>query len=181
MPYIVEMTVTNNNLPLLSMLEPLMKARLLLALEQIGVLLERGAVLAIQNQVAPDGESWAALSEWYVSWKKRKGYSEQIYLMSSSYLQAITSKVLEEEMTVIAGVMRDAGYGAKGVDAQIIEIYRVAEILEYGWEQFNVRIHPRPLWRPLLQVNEHGIQTRVGIAISSSARIIAALAKGSVD
>lgn len=172
----VEMVITNNNLPLLSQLEPLMRARLELALKQIALILEQGAKLAIQNQVAPDGSTWEALSAWYVEWKRQKGYSEQIYLMSSSYFQAITNAVSAEgeDLAAIVGVRRDSGTSANGEE----DIWRIAEILEYGWEEFNVHIPPRPLWRPLLEVNRRSIQTRVGIAIAQSAKIIAAQAKG---
>lgn len=173
--YKVEYIITNNNLPLLSQLEPLMRARLLLSLEQIGLILERGAVLAIQNQIAPDGTTWEALQDWYVEWKRRKGFSDNIYIMSSSYQQAITHKTEgeSEEMAVIVGVMKDSGSEVNGED-----IWKVAEVLEYGWEQFNVRIPPRPLWTPLLAVNKRSIQTRIGTAIYWSAREIEKQAKG---
>lgn len=175
----LEMVVTNNNLPLLEQLEPLMKERLLLSLEQIGQILQKGAVLAIQNQVAPDGTTWTQLAEWYVEWKRRKGFSDQVYIMSSSYLQSITHKVedTKEEMTVVAGVMKDT---ASYIGSQE-EIWKIAEILEYGWEQFSVHIPPRPLWRPLLEVNRRSIQTRIGAAIYWSAQKIASQAKGRVE
>lgn len=174
----LQFVVTNNNLPLLKQLEPLMRERLLLALEQIGLILEKGAVLAIQNQIAPDGTTWAELAEWYVEWKKRKGFSDQIYIMSSSYLQAITHKVedTKEEMTTVVGVMRTAGVNAENGE----EIWKIAEILEYGWEQFSVHINPRPLWRPLLEVNKRSIQTRIGAAIYWATQTIAKQAKGRV-
>lgn len=175
----VTMHVTNNNLPLLSQLEPLMRARLELALRQIGGILERGAKLAIQNQIAPDGSTWESLQEWYVEWKRQKGYSEQIYILSSSYSQAITWQVESEadgQLTAIVGVLKDSGTSAHGE----IETWRIAEILEYGWEQFNVRIPPRPLWRPLLDVNRRSIETRVGLAIAWSAKKIVEQAKGTM-
>lgn len=177
MPGPVVIDIDNNNMPLLEQLEPLMKRRLLLVLEQIGLVIQKGAVLAIQNQVAPDGTTWAALADWYVKWKQREGFSDQIYIMSSSYIQAITHEVDDKELSVSIGVMKNAGYepNQKG---EIMEIWRVAEILEYGWEQFNVRIPPRPLWRPLLEVNRRSIQTRIGIAIARSAKDIAAQATG---
>jgi len=175
MPWVVEYQVQNNNLPLLEQLEPLMRARLLLVLKQIGLMLEAGAKLSIQNQVAADGTAWVPLQEWYEEWKSRNGFSTDIYIMTASYMNAITHQVDEKEMAVNVGVMKDAGMERTG-----LPIWRVAEILEYGWDEFNVKIPPRPLWRPLRERNMRSIQTRVGIAIAKSAKLIEEQAKGRV-
>jgi hypothetical protein len=104
------------------------------------------------------------------------GYSDAIYIMTSSYVQAITSKVSEDvkELEVVVGVMRDAGINPETK----MEIWSIAELLEYGSEQFNTPIPARPLWRPLLEVNNHRVRTRVGQAIYWSAYHIAKQAKG---
>lgn len=171
--YIIE----NNNLPDLEKLVPLMEMRLRNALREIGLILEQGAVNAIKIQMAPDGTPWPALSDWYVTYKATKGYSDDIYVMTSTYLQNITSRVSEEELEVVAGVMRDAGMTPDGR----AEIWSIAELLEYGSDLFSTAIPPRPLWRPLLEVKRRAIQTRIGTAIYWSAKTIADRAKGKVE
>ncbi len=172
------MIITNNNLPLLQQLDPLIKASLRKTMNQFGAELEAVAVSAIQQQVRPDGVSWEALQKWWVAWKKKRGYSEQIYVMTSSYMQAITWKMEEtyDDFQLIVGVMRDAGMA----EGEKQPIWYVAEILEYGWEEFNVPIPPRPLWRPTLEVKKHSMQTRVGTSIYWAIQRIKAQAKGSI-
>lgn len=179
MPYKAEMIVTNNNLPLMQRLEPLMREALKKTLSEMGGIMEREAVLAIQNQTPPDGGAWQPLQAWYVEWKKKHGFSSQIYTMSSSLVNSITWKFedTEKDMQLIVGVLRTSGPGQWGDT----DIWRVAEILEYGWEQFNVKIPPRPLWRPLLEINRRRIQTRVGVAIYWSVKKLERLAKGKVE
>jgi hypothetical protein len=174
----VEMIIVNNNLPLLQQLDPLMKKALMKALNEIGEECKTRAVQAIQNQIAPDNSVWTPLQQWWVAWKKAKGYSEQIYIMTSSYLQAITSQVSEDadDLTAIIGVMRSSGFALDGTTP----VWKIAEILEYGWEEFSVTIPPRPLWRPLNQVMKHKAQTKVGVAIFWAVKKIQAQAKGSV-
>jgi hypothetical protein len=174
----IDLTVTNNNLPLLSQLDPLMRMSLKRVMSEFGAELEATAVKAIQGQMPPNQAPWPELSEWWKEWKKSKGFSEQIYIMSSSYVQAITWKVKEtaDDIQTIAGVMRDAGDTVDGGQP----IWYVAEILEYGWEEFNVRIPPRPLWRPTLELHRHSFQTRIGTAIYWATQKIAAQAKGNV-
>lgn len=178
MPYAAEMIVTNNNLPLIERLEPLMRAALSKTLSEMGAIMEREAVLAIQGQVPPGGGAWEPLKEWYVQWKQDHGFSTDIYIMSSSLVQAITWKFedTEKDMQLIVGVARNSGPGKWGHT----DIWRIAEILEYGWEEFDVKIPPRPLWRPLLELNRRRIQTRVGTAIYWATKKIEALAKGKV-
>jgi len=174
--YTVELTIDNNNLPLLQQLEPKIKARLIRAVQQIVQAMERDAVLSIQNQVAADGTSWTALQEWYVEWKKHKGYSEQIYIMTSTYLQAITNQVADEGsvITGTVGLMRTEG----PMNKNDIPLYNIAELLEYGWEEFNVKIPPRPLWRPLNEHNKRVNQSRIGTAVYWATQDIKAMATG---
>jgi hypothetical protein len=172
----VEYIIENNNLPLLAQLVPLMEMRLRNSLREIGLILEAGATNAIKSQMAPDGTPWQELSWWYTQWKVNQGYSEDIYIMSSSYLQAITSHVSEEELFVVVGVMRDAGMTADGRT----ELWSIAELLEYGSDLFSTTIPARPLWRPLLEVKKRAIQTRIGAAIYWSAKTIRDRAKGEV-
>jgi len=171
------MIVENNNLPLLEKLVPLMEMRLRNALREISLILEADAVKSIKNQIAIDGTPWPALSDWYVNWKMSKGYSENIYIMTSSYMNAITSRVDNESLEAVAGVMRDAGTTPDGRS----EIWSVAELLEYGSTMFNTTIPARPLWRPVLEVNRHKIQTRIGTAIYWAAETIRKQAKGHVE
>lgn len=179
MPYKAEIIVTNNNLPLMSKLEPLMREALAKTLKEVGAMMERDAVMAIQNQIAPDGSTWEALKEWYVKWKADHKYSTDIYNMTGTYVNAITWKFVDtpEDMQLIVGILRTSGPG-KWANT---DTWRVAEILEYGWEQFNVKIPPRPLWRPLLEVHRRRIQTRVGTAIYWSTKKIEAMAQGKVN
>jgi hypothetical protein len=172
----VEYIIENNNLPLLEQLVPLMEMRLRNALHEIALILEAGATDAIKIQMAPDGTPWAALSDWYVAWKAAKGYSDAIYIMTSSYQQAITSHVSEEELVALVGVMRDAGETPDGR----AEIWEIAELLEYGAEKFNTMIPARPIWRPLLEIKRRSIQTRIGTAIYWAAKTIEKQAKGKV-
>lgn len=194
MPGPVELVITNNNLPLLSQLDPLLRAHLKLAVNQIAEDASSSAVKAIQNQIAPDGKAWQALQAWWVAWKEAKGYSDQIYIMTSSYMQAITWKSEETSDNIVAvvGVMRGvypSGGPAQSMSSKAfqwasgktpIEIWSIAEILEYGWEQFNVRIPPRPLWRPLVEVKRRSAQTKIGIAIHQAIKKIEAQAQGKV-
>lgn len=177
MPGSVEMIITNNNLPLLAQLDPLMKASLKKAMGEIGAETEAIVVKAIQSQMPPGQTPWPELSEWWKEWKKAKGYSDQIYIMTSSYMQAITWKLemTENDMQTVVGVMRDAGQALNGTD-----LWYVAEILEYGWEQFNVKIPPRPLWRPTLELKKRAWQTKIGTAIYWATQKIKAQATGSV-
>lgn len=178
MPYKVQMIVENNNLPLIERLEPLMRQALLKTLSEMGAIIEQQAVHAIQNQTPPDGTAWAALKDWYVKWKAEHNFSTDIYIMTSSYIQAITWTVDDspKDFQLVVGVMRNSGPGKWGHT----DIWRIAEILEYGWEEFDVNIPPRPLWRPLLEVNRRRIQTRVGTAIYWATKKIERMAKGQV-
>jgi hypothetical protein len=177
--YKAEMIITNNNLPLIERLEPLMREALKKSLGEIGEILQGEAVKAIQTQTPPGDAVWPSLQEWYVKWKTRKGYSDQIYIMSSTYIQNITWKLAETpvDFQLVVGLMRSLGPGAEGN----LPTWQVGQILEWGWEQFNTRIPPRPLWQPLLQTRKRSIQTRIGTAIYWSAKKIAAMAKGTVE
>lgn len=157
----LEMTITNNNLPLLGQLEDLVKDHLHAAMKRIGAQVERCAVMHIQNQDL----NWEALSPGWLEYKKKHEYSNQIYIMTSSYQQNITWQYTEAEFKVEVGVMRSAMH-VDPETGKIQPLWKIAEALEYGYEPN--KLPARPLWRPVLEENRRSAQTIVGIAVKKA-------------
>lgn len=88
--------------------------------------------------------NWTALKIDYVEWKKRQtkpNLSEKILIATGSYLQSITSYVIND--TVYVGVRKSAK-DDKGNDIALI-----ARVHEYGYHSLG--IPERPLWKPTLE------------------------------
>lgn len=174
----LSLKIEHNNLPLLKQMDPRLKWRLGNTLEEFGEIVQKAAAQAIQSQMPPDGSFWTPLQDWYLAWKERHGHSDQIYIMTGTYLSALQHRTRKTrdafvlEVGVNKGVMAGSGK---------IELWKVAQILEYGWEEFDVDIPPRPLWRPLNEKYKRSLQIRVGRAIQLATKEIAAQAKGVVE
>ena len=98
----------------------------------------------IQNQDL----GWTALAPATLAQKARKGYSNLIYVATSTYMQSITSWT--EDTTALIGVRRGTPTD-KGGDLGI-----VAATLEFGnslWFSSGGTkgIPPRPLWQPTMR------------------------------
>lgn len=107
-----------------------------IALKRWGLLAEKIAVTHISTQDL----GWEPLSPKTIAQKIRKGYSENIYVMSSTYFQSITSWVDKDK--VLAGVKKDATNKLTGESLGSIAMW-----LEYGTET----MPSRPLWAPTLK------------------------------
>ena len=168
---IVQMDVTNDNLGLLENIEEEMRKALILTLHQVGAKIEAVAVSHIENQDL----DWAPLSTAHLAYKERKGYSEKIYIMTSTYMMNITHKVKEDKLETDIGVMRGVATTEDGHD-----VADIAAVLEYGKEGFTNFTAPpaRPLWRPALEANRRGIQTMFGLAIHKVLKRIEEKQKG---
>lgn len=99
---------------------------------------ERAVVKHIQSQDL----AWQELSPAYLAYKERAGLSEQIYIATSSYMQAITSLVDAAILRGTVGVMRSAQRKDGTVFGDI------PATLEFGTK--DGKTPPRPLWRPTL-------------------------------
>jgi len=157
----LEMVITNNNLPLLSQLEELIRLNLHKTMRQIGLQVERCARMHIQNQDL----NWVALSDSWLAEKKKHGYSEQIYIMTSSYLQNITWQYTEAEFKLEVGLMRSAMWIDPNT-GHITPAYQIAFALEYGYDPKH--IPARPLWHPVLEESRRSAQTKIGISIKKA-------------
>ena len=107
------------------------------AMAQVALRGEKVAVESIQKQVAPDGTAWKPLSTKYREKKIKDGFSEKIYVRTSSLFQAITSwkDVSGKKIKVYYGVKRNA------INKNGENIANIAAIMEFG-------VNARPLWRP---------------------------------
>lgn len=161
MPGKVELDIVNNNMGKMAGLSIFLQDAILNALQRIGLHLERVAKLHIQAQDLP----WEPLSPGYLAWKQRNGYSTATYIMTSSYMQAITHDFAREAegWVLIVGVMRSAPYHSETGRP----MHEIADILEYGYLEHNTKIPPRPLWLPTLEQNKRSIQTTLGISIAA--------------
>lgn len=86
---------------------------------------------------------WHPLSETYKRWKISHGYSEKMLIMTSQYMQAITSwqagKVPGVKgLLAQVGVRRDV----RRRDGKLL--FSVVAVHEFG----NGRVRARPLWKP---------------------------------
>ena len=166
----LEMIITNNNLPLLVQLEELMRQNIHAAMRRIGLQVERCAVLHIQNQDL----DWKALSDIWMDYKTKHGYSTDTYIMTSSYQQSITWQYTEAEFKLDVGVMKSAMW-INPATGEIQPMWQIAEALEYGYPDHN--LPARPLWAPVLEENRRSAQTILGVAIKKSMTQIAEQAK----
>lgn len=120
---------------------PTMQHARMRALAKIGLVGERIVTKHIQRQDL----DWDTLSEAYVDWKEKHGYSAKTYVMTSSYFQAITSW-LKDMDTVYIGTKK----GVRTKDGELYE--EIAGVLEYH----------RPLWGPSLVELRAKISSIVG-------------------
>lgn len=103
-------------------------------LKRWGLKAERIAKEHIADQDLP----WVPLSPRHLSNKIAGGYSENTYVMTSSYFQSITSFVRVD--TAYAGILR----GQRNTFGD--DLGAIARNLEYGNPDTN--LPPRPLWKP---------------------------------
>ncbi|MCF6192325.1 MAG: phage virion morphogenesis protein [Candidatus Hydrothermae bacterium] len=120
------------------------------ALADIADRLEGEAVGHIRAQDLP----WEPLSPKYLSWKIRKGYSENIYVKTATLFRAITSEVGEDRAFV--GVRRGTVREADGTD-----VVEIARWLEEGTS----RMPARPLWGPTVEENIGWVTRRIQEAL----------------
>lgn len=104
-----------------------------ITLMQLGSRAEAMAVKFVQQQNLP----WKKLSQKYLDRKDRAGLSTKIYIATSSYFQAITSKAFKDYS--FAGVFR------KQKEKNGEYISDIAKVMEYG--SIKQGIPPRKLWR----------------------------------
>ena len=108
-------------------------------LMKVGLKAEGIAVKHLRDQDL----GWQPLNEEYRKYKISKGGSEKTLIDTSTYLQAITSRV--KRMTALVGVFRgEVKYDEKGEE----DVVNIAAIHEFGSKSQN--IPARPLWRPTL-------------------------------
>ena len=178
----VEMDITSKHLHTLKDMAAVMRVYITAKMEELGQQLRSDAVQAIQSQRDPKGAPWTPLKESYRKWKARVGFSSNIYTMTTSYQRNIAAVYNASEMLLEVGVFRGVihtGGGrftktGTGFHVHRMELYKIAEVLEYG-STVN-KVPERPLWRPLLAVNEHRIKTKVGIALTQAMRYVASRA-----
>jgi hypothetical protein len=106
-------------------------------LQKIGIKAEELAVSRIEEQPS----DWQQLSEAYTAQKIKKGLSENTYIATGSYRQAITSFVVNR--VAYTGLKKVA----RNKEGQALA--DIAKTLEYGSVKRN--IPPRPLWQPTKQ------------------------------
>lgn len=82
---------------------------------------------------------WRPLKPETIKRKVRKGYSENILIMTSTYFQNITTFVKGE--TAFAGVKRGSKHTGGG------DLTSIAAVHEYG----SNKVPARPLWRPVFK------------------------------
>lgn len=169
----LEMIVTNNNLPLLAQMEELIRKNLHRTMRKIGVQLEAKARLHIQHQDL----NWKALSDEWLAYKKKNGFSNQIYIMTSSYIQNITWQYTETDFKLDVGLMRSAMW-INPENGHIEPLADIAFALEFGYDPKN--IPKRPLWGPTLEESRRSISTQIGISVAKSVKQIADQAKGTI-
>lgn len=170
-PASIGMDIDVNHLSDLAKLALVMRVYVTPAMEAAGQKLRAAAIDAIRLQQKPGGGSWEALTPAHKNWKKKQGFSEAIYTMTGTYMNNIASVYDPVSMTLEVGVFRGIMHasvastsGATGIKST--ELAEIASVLEYGYAA--LRIPARPLWRPLLEVEEHSIKTRVGIALAAA-------------
>ena len=111
-----------------------LKAAQEMSLKRFAVKGEAIAIGHIENQDL----NWEQLDPKYKAAKERQGYSDKIYVRTSTYFQNITSWVTDGKALV--GVKRTV----KNEDGE--SVANIAKILEYGSKARNLKA--RPLWRP---------------------------------
>ena len=122
---------------LLQDLKGKVEAGVQVAMMKSGLEMERFSVKAIQQQ----NMGWKN-SEYWTDKKKALGYSEKVLVMTSTYIQAITSFAQRKKgkFTVNAGVKRGI-YEDDGT-----EIANIAAVLEFGRKTDKTKKYP--LWVP---------------------------------
>lgn len=108
-----------------------------ISLAQIAARAEASAVKHIRDQDL----KWAPLDPKYMERKKKKGFSTKTMIRTSSYMQAVTSKVNDQGTQSFAGVTRKA----KNKEGE--QIADIAKTMEYG--SVVQGIPARPLWKPV--------------------------------
>lgn len=93
-----------------------------------------------KNHIRDQDLSWTKLKAETIATKIRKGYSDNILVMTSDYFQAITSWVYDKEVA-LAGVKKVA------VNSEGQQIADIAAVHEFGSNSGN--IPARPLWQPV--------------------------------
>lgn len=89
-----------------------------------------------KGHISAQDLGWKPLKAATVSAKVKKGYSENILMMTTSYFQSITSFVKDD--TAFAGVKK----GSKNREGG--DLISIAAVHEYG----NSKTPARPLWQP---------------------------------
>jgi hypothetical protein len=121
-----------------------------IALAQIAARAEASAVKHIRDQDL----KWAPLKPEYLARKKKKGLSNKTMIATSSYMQAVTSKVNQNGTASYAGVFR------KSKNKEGEEIADIAKTMEYG--SIVRGIPARPLWRPVYnEMKKYLTQTKL--------------------
>jgi hypothetical protein len=162
----IELNIDKNNLGSLVMLDEVIAKSIHVAMERVGQKLKAASQGHIQNQDL----GWDALNESYLKWKIKEGYSNNIYIMTSSYIQAITYQYSPTYYTLFVGVLRTSTHPLTGDS-----IANIAEILEYGSVSGDRVIPPRPLWTPTLEENKRSIETTIGVWVKKGLDAFAAL------
>lgn len=94
-----------------------------------------------KKHISSQDLGWKPLAASTISSKVRRGYSENILVMTSTYFQSITSWADKGANTVYAGVKKEA----RSADGE--QLWNIARIQEYG--SYSGKIPARPLWQPV--------------------------------
>ncbi len=122
------------------------RARLVKSLKLAAELTDRKVTLHLDNQDLP----WDPLSPQFLALKERKGFSTDIYTMTSAYRQAIATKVDATRLISFVGVLRPVPHKKPdGKGGATINMVQLGYVLEYG--SIAASIPARPLWRPTFE------------------------------
>jgi len=102
------------------------------ALRQVGLKTERMVVKYIQSQPS----IWHPLNETYLRRKERQGFSNLMLRKTGSYINKITSHVIDANSLVFVG-LKSGTVSKEGED-----LVTIGHVMEYGSEKRNVKARP---------------------------------------
>ncbi len=118
---------------------------------------ESVAVEHLRDQDLP----WEPLTERYLRWKLKRGYSEKILLRTGTYLRAIAVEEAPGGLGAFVGVRRGVARDREGQD--------VVDIAGFH-EQGTRHLPARPLWEPTYQETRQEVVDRITRAVLEALR-----------
>jgi len=125
-----------------------MQEELRKAVQEAAFTVEAVAVGHLKNQDL----GWEPLTERYLRWKKRRGYSEKTLIRTATYFRAIAVEEQADGLGAFVGVKRGVARERNGQD-----IVDIAAFHEEGTD----RIPARPLWQPTYEETRHEVADRI--------------------